>query len=286
MAEALRGRVCVVTGASSGMGLVTARALAAEGATVVLVCRDAGRGEAARAGLAPGEHELVLADLASQRQVRDAAAEIAARHERVDVLVNNAGSILARHETTEDGVERTLAANYLAHFLLTELLLDRLRAAAPARIVNVTSRTGRAQLELDDLDFTRRKYSAWAAATQSKLATLIWTMELAARLDGSGVTANAVHPGLARTGVARELPWAVRTLLNVFSTTAEKGARTAIRAAASPELDGANGRFFGPRGKELPLPAQARDDDVRRQLWETSEQLVQEATSSTSPAVR
>jgi NAD(P)-dependent dehydrogenase (short-subunit alcohol dehydrogenase family) len=277
--DALRGRVCVVTGANSGMGRVTAGALAAEGATVVLLCRDGGRGEAARAEIAreTGSEtvELVVADLASNRQVRDAAAEIAARHEHVHVLVNNAGSFLARRDVTGDGVERTLAANYLGHFLLTAELLDALQGAAPARIVNVTSRTGRARIDLDDLDFSRRKYTALAATTRSKLATVLWTVELADRLAGSGVTANAVHPGLARTGVARELPWAVRALLRVVSTTAEKGARTTIRAASAPELEAVSGRFLGPGGKELALPAQARDENARRRLWEESARLAQ-----------
>ena len=279
MGDTLCGRVCVVTGASSGMGRVTARALAAEAATVVLLCRDRGRGEAAQADIArltgSDTVELVVADLASNAQVRDAAAEIAARHERVHVLVNNAGSFLARREVTEDGVERTLAANYLGHFLLTAALLDSVKAAAPARIVNVTSRTGRARIDLDDLGFERRKYSALAATTQSKLATVLWTVELARRLEGSGVTANAVHPGLARTGVARELPWAVRAILALVSTTAEKGARTTIGAASSPDLASVSGRFLGPRGKELGLPAQASDDEARRRLWGESVRLAE-----------
>ena len=273
----MRGRVCVVTGANRGMGRVTAEELARREATVILLCRNRERGETARAEIvsATGNDalELVLADLSSLRQVRDAAAEITGRHDRVHVLVNNAGVFVGERSETEDGNERTFATNHLGHFLLTELLLDALKAGAPSRIVNVSARTGRYRIDVEDVAFRQRKYSIFSAATQSKLAMVMTTVELAERLAGTDVTANAVYPGLVKTGLTNELPAYVRTMLNVISTTPEKGARTTIHVATSPALASVSGQFFGPKQKRLRLPAQAQDKALRRRLWDVSAEL-------------
>jgi NAD(P)-dependent dehydrogenase (short-subunit alcohol dehydrogenase family) len=279
MSDSMRDRVCVVTGANRGMGKITAGELARRGATVILVCRNRERGEAALDDIvqATGNDavELVIADLAALRQVCDAAEEITGRHDEVHVLVNNAGVFLGQRGETEDGFEQTFATNHLGHFLLTELLLDALKAGAPSRIVNVTARTGRYRIDFDDIGFTRRKYSTISAASQSKLAMLMATVELARQLAGTGVTANAVYPGLVKTGITKELPAAVRTLLNVISTTPEKGARTTIHVATSPELESVSGQFFGPKQKQLRLPAQAQDAAARRRLWDVSARMTE-----------
>jgi NAD(P)-dependent dehydrogenase (short-subunit alcohol dehydrogenase family) len=270
------GRICIVTGANSGMGKVTSEALARRGATVVLLCRNRERGEAARREIVSetGNEsvELVVADLSSQEQVRGAAAEIMDRHSRIHVLVNNAGVFLAERQLTEDGVEKTFATNYLGHFLLTMLLLDALGAGAPSRIVNVASRTGRYKIDLDDLAL-EKKYSTFSAASQSKLAQVMWTVELAQRLEGRSITANAVHPGLAKSGITRELPALMRVLLNLLSASPEKRAQTTIHVAAAPELADVSGQFFGPKRRPLKLPEQARSEQARRRLWDLSVKL-------------
>lgn len=266
------GAVCVVTGANGAMGRVTAEELARRGAAVVLLCRSRERGEGARAEIerATGNPnvELAVADLSSQQDVRRAAAEIVQRHPRVHVLVNNAGAFARQREETAEGIEKIFATNYVGHFLLTHLLLDELKAGAPSRIVNIASRTGRYALDVDDLMFERRKYTMFSAASQSKLALVMFTLELARRLEGTGVTVNAVHPGLVKSSLTDGMPPALRTMLKLVSTTPEKGARTAVHLATSPDVEGVSGAFFGPKQKRLKLPAQAADEEVRRRLWD------------------
>jgi NAD(P)-dependent dehydrogenase (short-subunit alcohol dehydrogenase family) len=270
-------RASVVTGANTGMGRVIAEELARLGDTVVLVCRSRERGEAAQADIRSATQndavELVVADLASQRQVREAAAEITERHDRLNVLVNNAGVFLAERAETEEQIEKTFATNYLGHFLLTELLLDALKAGAPARIVNVASRTGGYKIDLDDLMLKKKKYSAIPAASQSKLAQVMFTLELAQRLEGTGVTVNALHPGLVKSGITRELPLFIRTMLNLVSTTPEKGARTALYLATSPDVENVSGQFIGPKRKPLKLAAQANEPEARQRLWDLSVEM-------------
>jgi NAD(P)-dependent dehydrogenase (short-subunit alcohol dehydrogenase family) len=265
--------VSVVTGANSGMGRLIAEQLARRGDTVVLICRSRERGEAAQAEIkaATGNAavELVLVDLSSQQQVRDAATEITGRHDCLNLLVNNAGVFLAERAETEDQIEKTFATNYLGHFLLTDLLLDALKAGAPARIVNVASRTGGYKMDFDDL-MLNKKYSAIPAASQSKLAQVMFTLDLAQRLEGTGVTVNALHPGLVKSGLVRELPFAMRTMLHLFSTSPEKGARTALYLATSPEVEGVSGQFFSAKLKPMKLAEQAGDPVARRRLWDAS----------------
>ena len=245
----MTGKTCVLTGATSGIGRETAVALAGLGARLALVCRDRGRGEDAVAEIAArtGNRDVVLhlADLSSQRDVRRVAAEILAAHPQIHVLVNNAGVVNLRRTLTEDGLETVFATNHLAYFHLTLLLLDRLRASAPARIVNVASDAHRwGRLDLDDLGNARR-YRAMQVYGQSKLANILFTYELARRLAGSGVTCNCLHPGAVGTrlghnnGTDRAACWPA--LLVPFFRTPAQGAETSIWLASSPEVEGVSG---------------------------------------------
>ena len=236
----MHGKVCVVTGASSGIGRVTALGLAERGATVVLVCRNEEWGapvleEIERRGAA-GTATLLSADLSSQRQVRAVAAAFLARFDRLDVLVNNAG--IAGWGTrllTEDGLETTFAVNHLAPFLLTGLLLDRLKASAPARVITVSSAAHRNfALDFDDLQGERR-YSGFGAYSRSKLANILFTRELSRRLEGTGVTANCLHPGVVATGIFRDLPrWLRVVFTSPLVLSPEKGADTLLWLATAP----------------------------------------------------
>ena len=273
----MQDKVCLVTGANSGIGRVTAIGLAKRGATVVLVCRNEERGgpvleEIRRNGR--GSAALLVADLASQRQVRAVAAAFLARFDRLDVLVNNAGVAgWGTRLVTEDGLERTFAVNHLAPFLLAALLLDRLKASAPARVVTVSSAAHRnPALHFDDLEGERR-YSAFGAYSRSKLANILFTNELARRLEGSGVTANCLHPGVVATGIFRNLPrWMRMVFVSPLALSPEKGADTMLYLASASEVAGVSGHYFVRRKARRPSRA-ARDDAAARRLWAASEAL-------------
>jgi NAD(P)-dependent dehydrogenase (short-subunit alcohol dehydrogenase family) len=247
----LSARTCVVTGANSGIGYETVRALARMGARVVMVCRDPGRGEAARAALARetgnARLELEIADLSSRAAVRALAHRLGSRCDRLDVLVNNAGTWSSSRQETADGIERTWATNQLAYFLLTEGLRPLLVRSAPARIVNVASDLARG-LDLDDVEFRRRPYEGVAAYAQSKQANRMWTWALARRLDGSGVSANALHPGGVDTPLFSKgggwKSWAGAAYGKLFGRTAADGASTVVQLASSPAVEGVSGRFW------------------------------------------
>jgi retinol dehydrogenase 12 len=276
----LTGRVCVVTGASSGIGKAASIALAKLGASVVLVCRDRVRGEAAMAQItsaASGSRRapsLELADLASLNQVRALAARLAGLPS-IDVLVNNAGLIGAGRRTTADGFEYTMAVNHLAPFLLTYLLAPTLQASAPARVVTVSSVMHHAALlDPDDLQLERR-YLPMLAYANSKLANVLFTRELARRLDGTGVTANCLHPGTVTsrfgdTGAA----WLRLGLVvgRPFLRSAESGARTVVYLAASPDVAGQTGGYYVSSKRRDPSRA-ARDDVLAGRLWDISARL-------------
>lgn len=276
------GRTALVTGASSGLGKAIAQALAAAGVRVLLLARDRGRGEAAQAELieATGNRsvDLLLADLSSQAEIRRLAAEVRARTDSLHFLVNNAGTAFRERGLTVDGVERTLAVNHLAPFLLTNLLLDLLRAAAPARVVTVGTRIDTA-MDFDDLNWERRPYRMMAAYGQSKLGNIHFTRELARRLQGSGVTANCVFPGVFRSNLggtdgAQGLFWkSVALLLGWALTPPEKAAKRVLYLLTSPDVAAVSGAYFGDR-KPIPVPAQADDAVANRRLWRLSEALV------------
>ncbi len=278
----LAGKTCLVTGATNGIGRVSARALAKLGARLFLVARDPKRADEARAEIlreTPGaDVRIILADLSSQADVRRAAAEFLATGEPLHVLLNNAGVTQLTRSETVDGIETTFAVNHLAYFLLTLLLLERIRASAPARIVNVASDAHRfgGPLDFDDLG-SQKRFSWMAVYGRSKLANILFTRELARRLEGTGVTANCLHPGAVRTGLGQnnDAPFMklLVKLVQPFFRSPEKGAETSIWACSAPELAKVSGRYFSDR-KERQPNALALDDAAARRLWDVSARLV------------
>lgn len=281
----MAGRVVVVTGANSGIGFETAVALAALGAHVVLCARDPGRGERAVADAAArvgpsASLELAELDLADLASVEACAAGLLERHPHLHVLVNNAGGILRRRQTTVDGFEATFGVNHLGHFFLTRLLTERLRSSAPARVVNIASgahRSARGGLPFDDLQ-SEGSYRPFTVYARSKLANILFTRELARRLDGSGVTANAVHPGYVASRFGRDgdtgvLGSAAMILGRPFAISSAKGARTSVHVASAPALEDTTGAYFVKCRPTEPSAA-ARDDDAAQRLWELSDELL------------
>ncbi len=278
-AQLMTGKTVLVTGATSGIGEATARGLADMGAHVLLVARDERRGAATRDEIARSASgagvELLIAELSSQAQVRRLGREVHTRVERLDVLVNNAGAIFDRRRLTEDGLEMTFALNHLGYFLLTDLLLAKLVASAPSRIVNVASAASlRATIDFDDLE-GERDYSAWRAYGQSKLANVMFTYELARRLRATGVTANCVHPGTVHTNFGNTGSRLLRlgqNAVNLWRKSPAEGADTVIWLASSPEVEGVTGRYFADR-REQPTSLESYDETEQRRLWTVSEKL-------------
>lgn len=272
--RAMGQRTVLVTGASAGIGKAAAIGIAKTGAHVLLLCRERTRGEAARAEVLvhDPEAELFLADLSSQAEVRRVAAEILAAHPRLDVLLNNAGGVFPGRTLTVDGLEMTFALNHLGPFLLTNLLLTALRAATPSRVVNVASEAHQgARIPFDDL-MGEKSYGGFEAYKRSKLANLLFTYELARRLEGTGVTCNALHPGVVATEIARRAPWLVRWVWGVVTRSPEKGARTSITLATSPDVANVTGAYFIDE-KAARSSRESRDPEVARHFWDVSEKL-------------
>jgi NAD(P)-dependent dehydrogenase (short-subunit alcohol dehydrogenase family) len=279
VARSLEGKTCLVTGATSGIGLVTALELARRGARVIGVGRSPERcAEAARQiqeQTGTTAVEFLVADLSSQGEIRKLASLARAGTSQLDVLVNNAGLIRLQRELTVDGLEMTFALNHLAYFLLTNLLLDTLKASAPARIVNVSSAAHQgSKLDFDDLQ-AGAKYSPWRAYRRSKLANILFTRELARRLEGTGVSAYALHPGFVRTQIFRDegfKGWLMRRASELFAITPEKGAQTSIYLATATDLNGQSGEYFINRKPARSSP-ESQDDVAARRLWEESAKL-------------
>jgi NAD(P)-dependent dehydrogenase (short-subunit alcohol dehydrogenase family) len=276
----MKGKTCVVTGATSGIGLEAAARLGALGARLVLVGRDHNKGEAAlarlRAGLPGVAVEMHYADLSRPDEVVRLADSLLSALPRIDVLLNNAGALFARRETTPDGLERTFALNHMGYFRLTALLRARLVASAPARVVNVASEAHRgARVDLDDLQCAR-SYHGWKAYRRSKLANILFTRELARRLQGTGVTANCLHPGFVATGFGdnnRGIWWLGIAIGKIVAAIpVERGAETPVYLAASADAEGVSGAYFD-KCRERAPDAAARDDVMAAQLWEESERL-------------
>ena len=272
----MTGKVCIVTGANTGIGKETALGLARLGATVVMVCRDRERGEAAQREIKQksgnSNVDLMLCDFSSQNSIRQFVRDFTERHNRLDVLVNNAGVVLRQHSMTEDGLESTFAINHLGYFLVTNLLLDVLKKSAPSRVVNVAS-TAHKYGKLDISGWpTGRNYSSFGAYANSKLANVLFTYELARRLKGSGVTANCLHPGGVGTNLFRGLPAFMQTLIKLVTISPERGARTSIFLASSPEVEGVTGKYFA-RSKQQQSSVASRDEEAANILWEVSAEL-------------
>ena len=277
----MAGKVCLVTGATAGIGKVTATALAAQGSEVVITGRNQQKAEdtvqVIKAETGNEAIHYLLADYSDLQQVRDLAGAFNEQYSRLDVLVNNAGAFFNRRRPTPYGVEMTFVVNHLAPFLLTNLLLETLKSSAPARILNLSSDAHKqGTMDFDDLGF-ERGYFGIKAYGRSKLATNLFTYELARRLAGTGVTVNAVHPGHVATDIWKNdfsfigpaLKWAT----SLFSLSPEQGADNSIYLASSPEVEGVTSKYFVKR-EAVPSAPLSYDEGVARQLWDVSENLV------------
>ena len=276
----MEGKLCVVTGATDGIGRVTARALAERGAEVILVGRNAAKGaEVCQAIHRSSRNDRVRfeqADLSSQAEIRALAGRLTAGGAGIDVLVNNVGAMFTRRRESADGIEMTFALNHLGYFLLTGLLLESLKASNAARIVNVASEAHRgAQMNLDDPQATTR-YSGWRAYQQSKLANVLFTYRLAALLEGTPVTANCLHPGFVASKFGQNNVWLfvtiLKTIMRLSAIDVEAGARTSVHVAASADVDGVSGRYFD-KSREATSSLASRDEETAQRLWELSESL-------------
>lgn len=273
-------KVSLVTGATSGIGLPTTRALAERGDTVIIVSRNPDRcarvAAELRAQTGNPNVEFIAADLSLMSEVRRAAREFRERQDHLNLLINNAGISPAKRRVTAEGYEQTFALNHLGHFLLTSLLLDLLQAGAPARVINVSSgiyRQGR--LDFDDLHM-KRKFSAMKVYANSKLANIVFTLEFARRMAGRHVTVNAMTPGLTKTNIGQDeggfFAWSKRLADFFGGKPAEDGADTLIWMATDPRFDETTGRYYQSR-KELVIDQKATDPGLARNLWDVSEKL-------------
>lgn len=278
----LQNKIVLVTGATNGIGFEAAKTLAGMGATVVGVGRNPQRCTDAAAEItrATGnaQVEFLVADLAVQAQVRQVADEFKHKYDRLDVLLNNAGAYFNKREISADGIEMTWALNHLNYFLLTDALLDVLKASAPARIVNVSSaaHTGAKGINFEDVEF-KAGYSGWGAYAHSKLANILFTYELARQLQNTGVATNALHPGFVATGFGHNNGGLMRTGMSIVQKIVakkpERGAQTSIYLASSPEVEGVTGKYFSD-SKETKSSAASYDVAAQQRLWQLSEQMI------------
>lgn len=278
----MSGKTCIVTGANSGIGKQTALGLARMGAHVVMVCRNADKGKAAleeiRRGSGSSQVDLLIADMSSQASIRALAKQIVEKYPRLDVLINNAGATSPTRRVSADDIEMTVAGNHLGPALLTALLLDLLRASAPSRVINVSSEVhARARVDVNDLQYERRKYSWGRAYAQSKLLMNAHTFELARRLEGTGVTANCLHPGVVATNLGgRDLPlgWKIMfRLLRPLFLNAQRGALTTLYAASASELAGVSGKYFA-KSKIAESSPQSRDPKLMAEVWQWTQEMI------------
>ena len=277
----MQGRICLITGGTNGIGKSTAQGLARLGATVVIVGRDAQKAAQVtneiRAATGNENVDSLLADLSSQQEVRRLASDFKSKYPQLHVLLNNAGGTFTTRQLSVDGIEMTLALNHLAYFLLTNLLLDTIKASAPARIINVSSGAhSSGKIDFANLQ-GERSYSSFGPYGNSKLANILFTTELARRLAGTGVTGNALHPGFTSTGFGKNNPGFLMKIMGavvpLIARSPEKGAETSIYLASSPEVQSITGKYFVDCKVTQPAP-QATDSAVARQLWDVSAEMV------------
>ena len=277
--QSMQGKTCLITGATRGVGYETALGLAHMGARVIMVGREAARTEvqaaAIRQATGNSQVEFRVADLSLMADVRRLAKEVLAIAPRLDVLINNAGAVFTRRQVTAEGIEKTFALNHLNYFLLTNLLLDRLKASGPARIVSTASAAhAGARLNFDDLQHAR-SYNAFAVYSESKLCNILFTYALARRLVGTEVTANCLHPGFVASGFGRNEAWYMNvamTLLRPVMINATKGAQTSIYLASSPEVAGVSGKYFD-KSRAVESSKVSQNEADAERLWEISAQL-------------
>lgn len=284
MSDHMKERTVIVTGGNNGIGLETAVGLTRLGAHVVITARNQAKGEAALADIKNRSEsdnvELMLADFASLASIRGFVEKFKMNHDRLDVLVNNAGGINTSRSETLDGFETSFGVNHLGYFLVTNLLLDRLKASAPARVVSVSSGAHLRSkgMNFDDLN-AEQSYSGMGAYGKSKLANVLFTYELARRLEGSGVTANCLHPGVVRSGFGQNNGGLMAlvfksfyTLLTPLTKSSSQGAETSIYLASSPDVEGVTGKYFADSKETRSSPA-SHDEEAAKRLWEISEQM-------------
>ncbi len=273
----MEGKVVLITGANSGIGYETTKGLAALGAHIVMVCRDAGRCDEAKdtieAAVPGASLETMLCDLASQQDIRRFAAEFKAGHDRLDVLFNNAGGIPNERKETVDGIEWQLAVNHLAPFLMTHLLMDVLMTSTPSHVVTTSSGTHpRGNVDMDDLQAERR-YRPMKRYSSTKLMNILFTRSLAKRLEGTEVRANCLSPGFVDTGLSRDYGPVMKWLVRRIAKSQEEGGKTPVYVISAPELEGVSGAYF--RNMERKETSKkATDDELAEALWRESERLV------------
>jgi NAD(P)-dependent dehydrogenase (short-subunit alcohol dehydrogenase family) len=273
-------KIVLITGATSGIGKATALELAEKGATVVIFARNKIKGENTIKEIADKSGnkklDLLIGDLSSLESVRMASEEFRKKYQRLDVLVNNAGIFINYRKTTSEGFEYTFGVNHLSHFLLTSLLLDILKSSAPSRIINLSSEAQHnAQIDFNDL-MSEEKFSGFKAYGQSKLANILFTYELSRRLEGTGVTVNAVHPGVVNTHFGSDSKGVIKVMLALFKPflrSPRKGAETSVYLCKSPEVEGVTGKYFADC-HEIRSNEESYDPEIARRLWEISVKLV------------
>ncbi len=270
----MKGKTCMITGANSGIGKATTLGLAEMNAKVIMVCRNRDWGEAVRSEIieVTGNQsiDLLIADLSSQKAIRQLVTEFESKYQQLHVLINNAGVLLQNRSVTVDGIETTFAVNHLAPFLLTNLLIDTIKASAPARIINVSSATHTwSHLNLDDLQ-NENRYDAWTAYSQSKLALILFTYELAKRLKNTNVTVNCLHPGVIDTNIG-SFTHVEHPISSKSFNKLRRGAETSIYLATSPDVD-VTGKYFI-RKKLAKSSTESYDEVIAQKLWEISEKL-------------
>lgn len=272
----MKKKICLITGGNSGIGKATALELAKMGATVVILCRSKEKGQDAVKEIIEQsgnqDIQLLIADLSNQRMVRQAADEFKEKFDKLDVLINNAAVFLPKRSETEDGIETTFATNYLSHFLLTHLLLDLLEASGEGRVINVASKHNGIKMNFNDL-MVKKNYSFFRAVGPTKLGLILFTKELAKRLEGKPVTVNSLHPGIIKTNLMHRLPWVLRSLFSLMSAKTEKGAKTPVYLATSEDVKGINGQFFVNCKLEKTTEV-ANDPIASKQLWDVSMSLL------------
>jgi len=273
----MKGKIIIITGANSGIGKETAISLAKMGAKIVMLCRNEKRGQEALEEIkkksSSGNVELILADLSNQESIYSAVNQFKSKYDHLDMLINNAGLILKERKLTLDGYETTFAVNHLGHFLLTNLLLDLLIKSSPSRIINVSSSAHKyAKLNLEDIN-SEKKYRSSRAYGNSKLANILFTYELARTLEGTGVTANALHPGGVRSNFAKGQFKPFMALASLFMISAKKGAKTSVYLASSPEVEEVSGKYFV-KSKPAKSSKISYSEKLQRELWELSERMI------------
>lgn len=279
----LSGKTAVVTGGTQGIGLESAKALAAMGAKVIITARDVPRGEAAKAQVQAagnGQVDLVIVDFASMASIRAGAADLKMKTERIDILLNNAGAVFMERGLTKDGLELSFGTNHIGYFLWTTELLEVIKKSAPARIVNVSSMAhamARNGLDFDDVVERKKSYAGMSVYGESKLANIMFSNELARRLDGTGVTVNSLHPGVIASGFGTNnkgiFGFATKHLSPLFLTSPGKGAATSVYLCSSPDVAGTTGRYFKDK-KEVKPTRFALDEAAAKKLWSLSEEIV------------